>query len=159
MKPWSCSPQRVDLSDRHLGANYQHRAGALGSRSAATGKFPLLSWQKKDPAAGIRDCPLLELRASIPFQRSGWRDDVGKHPQNGPTFSKAPPKKPPRMSDEELAAWRARQNAELKETKRAAAAARSFSQLVRRDPKAALQEIGLGAPSSNPLVSVKRRRV
>ena len=68
---------------------------------------------------------------------------MSKHLQNGPTFSKAPPKKRPRMSDEEVATWRAQQNTALEETKRVAAATRRFSQLVRRDPKAALEEIGL----------------
>jgi hypothetical protein len=97
------------------------------------------------------------------FNDQVWRNDVAKRPQNGPTFSKAPPKKKrPPMSDEELAALQARQNAALEETKRVAAATRRFSQLARLDPKAAIQELFPEAtfqePSSKPSPSFKRRR-
>ncbi len=56
-----------------------------------------------------------------------------KHPQNGPTFSKAPSKKH-RMTDAERAAWEARKDAKLEETKRAAAGSRSFLQHMHNDP-------------------------
>ena len=66
-----------------------------------------------------------------------------KHPQNGPTFSKAPPKKRARMTDAEKAAWQARKDAELEETKRTAARSRKLHQLINKDPKGFLREIGL----------------
>ena len=67
-----------------------------------------------------------------------------RHPQNGPTFSKAPPKKRSQMTDAERAARHTRKEAELEEMKRTAAEERRFQQLVHNDRKAALQEIGLG---------------
>jgi hypothetical protein len=96
------------------------------------------------------------------FNDQVWRNDVAKHPQNGPTFSKAPPKKKrPPMSDEELAALQARQNAALEETKRVAAATRGLNKLARLDPKAAVQELDPEAtfpePSSKSEPLFKRR--
>jgi hypothetical protein len=66
---------------------------------------------------------------------------IVKHPQNGPTFSKTPAKKRSRMTDAELAAWQARQDAELEERKRTAAEERSFHQLINKDPKSAIQKL------------------
>jgi hypothetical protein len=66
-----------------------------------------------------------------------------RHPQNGPTFSKAPPKKLPPMTDAERAARQARKDAELEQTKRTAAKTRSFNQLLHKDSKAAWQQLGL----------------
>jgi hypothetical protein len=68
---------------------------------------------------------------------------VSRHPQNGPTFTKAPPTKRRRMTDDERAAWQARKDAELEETKQMAARTRKFNQLLRKDPTVALQELGL----------------
>ena len=55
---------------------------------------------------------------------------MSKHPQNGPTFSKAPLKKRRLVTDEQRAAWLDRQEAELEEKKREAAKSRAFSKLV-----------------------------
>jgi hypothetical protein len=69
---------------------------------------------------------------------------VKKHPQNGPTFSKAPPKKRSPMTDAERANWQAREDAELEETKRTAARMRSFLKLLHQDPEKALQQLEQG---------------
>ena len=66
-----------------------------------------------------------------------------RHPQNGPTFSKAPSKKRPRMTDAELAAWQARNDAETEETKQTAARSRRLGQLLHKDKKGFLRELGL----------------
>jgi hypothetical protein len=95
------------------------------------------------------------------FNDQVWRNDVAKHPQNGPTFSKAPPKKKrPPLSDEELAAFQARQNAAEEETKRVAAATKRFNRLARIDPEAGLQEYYPEAtfPSSKPSEPLFKRR-
>jgi hypothetical protein len=55
---------------------------------------------------------------------------MSKHPHNGPTFTKAPPKKRKPLTDEELASLQARQQAALDETKRTAAKSRQFNQQV-----------------------------
>jgi hypothetical protein len=47
------------------------------------------------------------------------------------------------MTVAEQAAWQARKEAELEETKRTAARSRKLHQLIHRDPKAFLREIGL----------------
>jgi hypothetical protein len=47
------------------------------------------------------------------------------HPQNGPSFSKAPPKKRSPMTDEELATYQGRQQAEREQTATDAAKARA----------------------------------
>ena len=65
-----------------------------------------------------------------------------RHPQNGPTLSKAPPKKRHRMTDAELAALQSRQHGELEETKRTAAKSRRFHQRINNDPNGVLQELG-----------------
>ena len=64
-----------------------------------------------------------------------------KHPNNGPSFSKAPPKKPRAANG---APSPDRQTAELEDQKRVAARSRKFSQLIRTDPGAALDMLGLG---------------
>lgn len=68
---------------------------------------------------------------------------MARLPQNGPTFSKAPPKKRLPMTDAERAAWQARKDADLEEAKRTAAKTRKFLQTLHKDPKAALQQLGL----------------
>jgi hypothetical protein len=68
---------------------------------------------------------------------------MGRRSQNGPTFTKAPPKHPRRLTNEERAARLARQAAELEETKRLAAKSRRFHKLLHTDTRAALQELGL----------------
>jgi hypothetical protein len=65
---------------------------------------------------------------------------IVRHPQNGPTFSKAPPKKRPRMTDEEIAIWRAQNKTEEEETKRTAKRERHLRQRINKDPKGALQQ-------------------
>jgi hypothetical protein len=65
-----------------------------------------------------------------------------RHPQNGPTFTKAPPNKR-RMTDAERAAWQARNDAEMEETKRTAARSRHLHQLLHKDRKGFLRELGL----------------
>jgi hypothetical protein len=67
---------------------------------------------------------------------------MSKHPQNGPTFSKAPPKKWRPLSDDEIAAKQAREEAELEEIKRVAARSRKLHQLLHKDAPAFLREIG-----------------
>jgi hypothetical protein len=52
------------------------------------------------------------------------------------------------MTDAELADWQARKDAELEATKRSVAKERSFRQLLRRDPKAAVREL-LGLPKKD----------
>lgn len=54
---------------------------------------------------------------------------MSRRPQNGPTFSKAPPKKRKPMTDEELAARHARGKAQQEEIERQAAKTRSFNKL------------------------------
>ena len=68
---------------------------------------------------------------------------MARHPQNGPTFSKAPQKKRRPLTDAELAAWQARRKVVKAETGQAAAKTRTFNQAVHKDPKAALQLLGL----------------
>jgi hypothetical protein len=98
------------------------------------------------------------------FNDQVWRNDVAKHPQNGPTFSKPPlKKKRSPMSDEELAALQARQNVAMEQTKRVAAATKRFNQLARLDPKAGLQELYPEAtfqePTSKPSEQLFKRRI
>jgi hypothetical protein len=59
---------------------------------------------------------------------------VSRHPQNGPTFTKAPPAKRRRMNDDERAALQTRKDVELEEAKRTAATSRGFLQLMHNDP-------------------------
>jgi hypothetical protein len=66
-----------------------------------------------------------------------------KHPQNGPTFSKAPPKKRVALSDEQRVAAMDRKDAELAERKRTAARSRQLLQLLHNDKKSFLQALGL----------------
>ena len=66
-----------------------------------------------------------------------------KHPNNGPTFSKAPRKRRKPLTDDELAERQCRQDAELEQTKRECAKAIEFDQLWRKNPRAALQKLGL----------------
>jgi hypothetical protein len=66
-----------------------------------------------------------------------------KHPNNGPTFSKAPPKTRKPLADDELAERQRRQDAELEQTKRECAKTREFNQLLNKNPRAALQKLGL----------------
>lgn len=54
-----------------------------------------------------------------------------KHPQNGPSFSKAPHKKHKPLSDDELAAMRARQKEHEDKLREKAAAGKRFSKAVR----------------------------
>jgi hypothetical protein len=68
---------------------------------------------------------------------------VSRHPQNGLTFSKAPLKKRRQMTEAERVTQQARNDAEMEETKRTAARSREFHQLIRKDPRRALQELGL----------------
>jgi hypothetical protein len=75
---------------------------------------------------------------------------VVRHPHNGPTFSKAPPKKPQPMT----VSSPDRRQAELEETKRIAANTRRFHQLVHRDPDEILREFG-----STPPPQIKRRKI
>lgn len=76
-----------------------------------------------------------------------------KHPRNGPTFSKAPPKK---LRHGDVASPERRQAA-LEETRRVAADSRRLQELANRDPSAFLEEIGLGAPPSTPPEPPMRR--
>jgi hypothetical protein len=59
---------------------------------------------------------------------------LARHPNNGPTFSKAPHTKRRRMTDDELAAYQGRKAAEHKEIVRQAAKSRRFHHLMRTDP-------------------------
>jgi hypothetical protein len=78
-----------------------------------------------------------------------------RHPNNGPTFSRAPYKKPRPMTDEELATLQGRRESELAQKIRNAAKARKFNHLFRADPLAAL---GLRAsPPARPSEPIKRR--
>ncbi|MFZ1961895.1 MAG: hypothetical protein WAU78_00230 [Roseiarcus sp.] len=76
---------------------------------------------------------------------------MSKHPQNGPTFSKAPPKKHKPLTDQELAERQGRKDATVAETIRVAAKTRKFNQLLRKDPMAALAELGLPKNSKEGL--------
>jgi hypothetical protein len=79
-----------------------------------------------------------------------------KRPQNGPTFSKAPPKN----HRSTAIASPERRQAELDEKKSDAAKSRRFDKLMRTDSHGWLREIGLvsGEPKPpDPLI--KRRRV
>jgi hypothetical protein len=62
-----------------------------------------------------------------------------RHPQNGPSFSKAPIKaaRPAAQSPD-------RHAAELEETARLAARSKRFHQAIRTDPAVALDMLGLG---------------
>ena len=64
-----------------------------------------------------------------------------KRPQNGPTFSKPPPKKRRPMTDAELADLQSRKDAELEEKKRDAARERISHQRLRINPVEYLQEL------------------
>ena len=64
-----------------------------------------------------------------------------KHSQNGPTFTKAPPTKRRRMTDDEIASWQARKDAEMEEEKRTAAVTKDFNQGLRKDRKGTLQKL------------------
>jgi hypothetical protein len=55
-----------------------------------------------------------------------------KHPNNGPSLSKAPSKKRKPMSDEESADWRARKKVEQEQAERSAAVLRRFHQAANR---------------------------
>jgi hypothetical protein len=66
---------------------------------------------------------------------------VSRRPQNGPTFSKAPPKKQKPMTDRERADRQARNEAALDETKRIAAKSRRLHQLLHRDPSGFVKEL------------------
>jgi hypothetical protein len=78
-----------------------------------------------------------------------------RHPNNGPTFSRAPYQKPRPMTDEELAALQGRRVSELAQKMRDAAKEREFRHLLRTDPRAAL---GLPAHSpDHPSEPIKRR--
>jgi hypothetical protein len=68
------------------------------------------------------------------------RTVIVRHPQNGPSFSKVPPKKRPRMTDEEIAIRRAQKKTEEEETKRTAKRERHLHQRINKDPKGALQQ-------------------
>jgi hypothetical protein len=94
-----------------------------------------------DPAPGLLCCAGL-CCTMWPHERGG-ATIMGKRPQNGPTFTKAPPKKRPPMTDDERVAWQARKDAELEDTKRTAAKTRNLHQLIHKDPKPALRELGL----------------
>jgi hypothetical protein len=47
------------------------------------------------------------------------------------------------MTDAELAAWQARKDAEMEETKQTAARSRRLDQLLHKDQKGFLRELGL----------------
>ena len=68
---------------------------------------------------------------------------MSKRPQNGPTFSKAPPKKRRPLTDDELAALQDRKDAKLEETKRTAKKSRAMLQLLHKDRVGFLRELGL----------------
>jgi hypothetical protein len=68
---------------------------------------------------------------------------LSKRPQNGPTFTKAPPKKHRPTPDDERAFFLDRKDAELQEEKRTAAKSRKLHQLLHKDPKGFLRELGL----------------
>jgi hypothetical protein len=80
---------------------------------------------------------------------------VTRHPQNGPTFSKAPPKKyQPRPISSP-----ARTQAELEEKKRKAAKSRRLQKLVHTDTRGFLREIGLSvgeAPPPEPPLKLRK---
>ena len=77
---------------------------------------------------------------------------MAKHPQNGPTFSKAPQKKSRLMT----VSSPDRRQAELEETKRVAANTRRFNQLLHRDMGEALRELGF---KFTPPPPIKRRKI
>ena len=64
---------------------------------------------------------------------------MSRHPQNGPTFSKSTLKRQKPMTDDERAAWLARKDAELTETKRIVANSRRLHKILHADPKAFLR--------------------
>lgn len=66
-----------------------------------------------------------------------------KHPNNGPTFTKAPAKRRKPLTDSELAEIQRRRDAELEQTKRDCARTREFNQLLHKDLRAALRKLGL----------------
>ena len=66
---------------------------------------------------------------------------MSKHPNNGPSFSKAPPKKVHRPN---AVPSPDRQAAELEDKKRDAAWSRKFHQTLNQDPAGALDMLGLG---------------
>ncbi|MGB8277820.1 MAG: hypothetical protein WCF20_07805 [Methylovirgula sp.] len=55
------------------------------------------------------------------------------HPQDGPTFSAAPPKRRRPITDQELADWQARKAAEEEQMIRDAATSRKFWQTVNKE--------------------------
>lgn len=76
-----------------------------------------------------------------------------KHPNNGPTFSKAPPKRRKPLTDNELAERQRRQDAELQQTKRECAKTREFNQLLHKDPRAALRKTRVVAGVRNAIIA------
>jgi hypothetical protein len=68
---------------------------------------------------------------------------VSKHPNNGPTFSKVPPKKRKPRTDEERALHVARKEVSISETQRLAAKERRSHELLRSDVGGFLREFGV----------------
>jgi hypothetical protein len=66
---------------------------------------------------------------------------MGRRSQNGPTFTKAPPKR--RRSTDEQRPARADPQIAEEDTKRQAAKTRDFKKLLHSDKRRALQELGL----------------
>jgi hypothetical protein len=80
-----------------------------------------------------------------------------KHPNNGPTLSKTPFKKPKLMTDEQLAAYQSRKASEKAQNIRDAAKEREFRRLLRVDNSAALAALGFRFPPVPPTEPIKRR--
>jgi hypothetical protein len=82
---------------------------------------------------------------------------VTKHPQNGPTFSKAPAKK----NQPKTVSSPAQAKAELEEKKRDAAKSRRRHKLSHTDSRAFLRELGIPigeAPPPEPPLKIRRLR-
>jgi hypothetical protein len=86
---------------------------------------------------------------------------MARRAQNGPTFSKAPPKKRRPLTDAELAQLQARKDVELQEQKEKAAESRRFFQLWSKDPLLALglRSFTVIPPKPESELKIKRRKI